>query len=81
MSQLVYLILYLWHADVSHTYRGGTGGPALTIQQVPTIAACEQLGRAAKELADGLRPAPVAITIDSMNSPPAAYRCITIKSR
>ena len=53
----------------------------LTIQQVPTLAACEQLGKAAKELADSLRPAPVAITIDSMNSPPATYRCVTIKSR
>ena len=81
MNQLVYLVLYLWHADVSPAYGGGTGGPVLTIQQVPTIAVCEQLGRAAKELADSLRPAPVVTTINSLNSPPATYRCVAIKSQ
>ena len=79
MNQLVYLILYLWHADVWPGARGGgTGGPVLVIQQVPTVTACEQLGKATKELTDHLRPEPVAAAISSRNSPPAAYRCVVV---
>ena len=50
----------------------------LVIQQVPTVTACEQLGKATKELTDHLRPEPVAAAISSRNSPPAAYRCVVV---
>jgi hypothetical protein len=70
----VYLILYLWHA--AGIGNGGAGGFALTIMPMPSIAACEKVGSAAKLMADdelrggwGGQPS---------RSRPTAYRCIAV---
>jgi hypothetical protein len=46
----IWLILYLWHAG--HAQNGGAGGPAFTITQMPSFAACEVVGKAAKQMVD-----------------------------
>ena len=81
--QVVYLILYLWHAGSFVTTSGGgaNGGPVLTLQQMPSMAACEAVGTSAKGLADSQRQsAPAGIRSDSpgLASPPAVYRCIEV---
>lgn len=82
----VFLILYLWNASGSQNRNaGGTGGPAFQMIAVPSLPACEALGKAAKELIDANRPdkAPALYWKDdrgehdpTFNSPPTVYRCV-----
>ena len=80
--KVVYLILYLWHADRFLITSGGgmNGGPVLSIQRLDNLHECEQVGRAAKSLADDIRPSPVARlgSAPAYNSPPAIYRCVEV---
>lgn len=86
--KVAYLILYLWHsAGSEHSYGGGMGGPAVQIVMVRSIAACEVLGRSAKELADSARPEPSPALYwtdengrhtPAFYSPPASFRCVEV---
>lgn len=86
--KIVYLILYLWHASGrAGDYAGGIGGLGMTITQMPSLAACEAVGAAAKQIADAQRPEPVAgnrvgegsyARWVRFESPPAVYRCIEV---
>lgn len=46
----IFLILYLWHGDGGGNQ--SAGGPSLVVSAMPSIAVCEQVGAAAKKLAD-----------------------------
>lgn len=81
----VFLIVYLWHASGAGDYSGGSGGPALTIAQMPSLAACEVVGRVAKETVDQNGPEyPNAGAIGRYEPPfrftvkPSAYRCVEV---
>lgn len=85
MGKAVFLVLYLWHG--AREGNSGLGGPQLLVQPMPSVAACEAVGRAAKEMADGQRPYPTAsFTLDNGWQPlyrtsyslPAVYRCVEV---
>lgn len=80
--KIVFLILYLWHAAGVDDYSGGSGGPALTITQMPSIAACEDVGRLAKETADAAAPeypnAGRGYSRFRFTVKPAVYRCVEV---
>lgn len=65
--KLVYLILYLYHGS----YRAG--GPVLTITPMPSLAACEVVGQAAKALSDANAPGP-----GDHFGPVSAFRCVEV---
>lgn len=81
-----FLIIYLWHASGVGGVAGGTGGPVFQVVPMPSIAVCETVGMAAKELADGQRLEPVEgplfeaskgdIRWATLHSPPMVYRCV-----
>lgn len=80
--KVVYLILYLWHADAMIITSGGglNGGPVLAIQRMESVRECEAVGLAAKQLADSIRPNPGSTNKGEFiaGSPPAVYRCIEV---
>lgn len=80
----IFLILYLWHGDGSGNY--SIGGPSISVSAMPSIAVCEQVGAAAKRLADeqvGVAARPSRCdgflndTSGFCSSRPAVFRCIT----
>ena len=79
--KVVYLIIYLWHADSFTITSGGgmNGGPVLSIQRMETLRECEQVGRLAKALVDEFRPSPAAyFGGPAYHSLPAVYRCVEV---
>lgn len=83
-----FLILYLWHgAGVNNS---SAGGPSLTVTSAPSLAVCEQLGAAAKKLADELSGAarvPGSRSCGGVfgnsdgwcGTRPAEYRCVALQ--
>lgn len=78
----VFLVLYLWHG-AKEGY-AGLGGPQLVVQAMPSLAACEAVGSAAKQLADNSRPYPAESyhgdLYRSSVAIPAVYRCVEVPS-
>ncbi len=84
--QTVFLIMYLWHANQAiHNGQPNTtiamnGGPVFLFERMPSLAACEAVGAAAKDLAD--RSIPRWEDGDyhhvSSMSTPASFRCISV---
>ncbi len=81
MSKTVFLIVYLWHATNHRAdyNQGGTGGPAISIHKMPSLAACEAVGKAAKELTDSKGPT-ASIEPEAFHSAPTVYRCIEVSN-
>jgi hypothetical protein len=87
----VFLILYFWHAD---QYRSGinngggiglNGGPVLRIEQMPSVSACEVIGKAVKDLVDQQRQGPPSRWQDyqperngAHSGLPAVYNCVEV---
>mgnify|MGYP000603116556 FL=1 len=86
MGKAVFLVLYLWHG--ASIYRGGLGGPQVVVQPMPSLSACEAVGKATKDVADSQRPFPDTSfwhkepccqpEYRPSVSLPAVYRCIEV---
>jgi 3-hydroxy-3-methylglutaryl CoA synthase len=79
----VFLIMYLWNAASrcdSGACAHAAGGPALQVVEMPSLAACESVGAAAKQMVDVSRPDPsLSRAWDKpMMSPPTAFRCVEV---
>ena len=76
----VFLILYLYHGVYANGAGKATGGPALTITQMPSLSACEVAGSAAKGLVDAARvdPAEKESFYALLRGQFAVYRCIEV---
>lgn len=77
MMQTVYLVMYLWHAAAEDMGRSA-GAPVLSIVQMPSISACESVGRAAKALADNGAPLADPARGSTMIPRPASFRCVSV---
>ena len=78
-----FLILYFWHAN-ARMYVQSTamnGGPVLQFVQMPNLAACELVGRTAKQMTDESAPRwqneSWRDAVTSM-SVPTVYRCVEV---
>lgn len=82
--KIVYLVIYLWQADqATHEGQPNTvvamnGGASVHIEPMPSLAACEAVGRAVKDLADANHPRFAEHPYHHIAnlSTPTAFRCV-----
>lgn len=76
--KIVYLFFYLWHYEASGN--ASAGGPAITIQAMPSRTMCEQVGKHAKQFADKQPHASSDLALFGHNIRyyPSTYECIEV---
>jgi len=75
--------MYLWNAAArcnAGSCAHAAGGQAFQMVAMPSLAACEAVGSAAKQMIDQYRPDPTGIRAWSQvfESPPTVFRCVEI---
>ena len=83
----VFLILYFWHGDVAIKRNPHDDAialaatPVMQVLHMPTLAACEVVGAAAKQLLDASAPGNEQNRTLLCVSRTAQFRCVSANSR